>query len=245
MTQICHVTHRIGDVCTGQGKKNAHASSICERGCWYVRHDAQTCDVFVVRYSHVWRYSFIYVTLEWVYVTSLEWLMYMCTMTKPRVRYDWMLCVPWGHVCKGSFRLPCVCFGDEWLICILDANHAPFIDAFNMTHLYASQFKDIVFYILNNFFLHFLFKCTPMTLWYACHSCYSDGHSTLTAHCRVGGRKETSKKWAKAFLLLVSPKPRLFQMKTFSRYTVRIISAVDCIYRAVTWHFYSSLLQCW
>ena len=80
VTQICHVTHRIGDVCAGQEKVHMRHLS-ANVAVEYVRHDAQTCDVFIhVIFSHMLRYSFIYVTLQWVYVKSLSldsWILYV------------------------------------------------------------------------------------------------------------------------------------------------------------------------
>jgi len=32
--QICHVTHRIGDVCVYRTRNVHYESSICERDCW-------------------------------------------------------------------------------------------------------------------------------------------------------------------------------------------------------------------
>jgi len=78
VTQICHVSRRIGDVCAGQ--ENVHMRHLCANVVVeYVSHDAQTCEVFIyVIYSHMLRYSFIYVTLQWVYEKSLSLDSFIC-----------------------------------------------------------------------------------------------------------------------------------------------------------------------
>jgi len=62
VTQTCHVTHRIGDACTGP-KKVHMCHLIANVAVGYVRHDAQTCDVFVVTYSRIRCEILTYVTL--------------------------------------------------------------------------------------------------------------------------------------------------------------------------------------
>jgi len=150
--QICHVTHRIGDVCTGQEMCiMSHLSANVTVG--YVRHDAQTCDVFIyVTYSHMWPYSFIYVTLLWEYVTSLildscvcgPWLKDVCAMSE-----CYACRAEYGHVRKGSFHLH-LDLGDArltYLYCRCKSCASSFLDACDMTHrthLYVSQFTDIL-----------------------------------------------------------------------------------------------------